>query len=93
MPQTLSLGTTGQDVILLQTRLNALPSTLPRLRVDGDFGPITLQRVKEFQTTLAEFLTTRKPELLKQVARQGALNDALNAEMKAAADQFKGTWK
>src|SRR5690242_7377048 len=51
MPQTLSLGATGPDVILLQTRLNALPSALPPLVVDGDFGPITLQRVQEFQTT------------------------------------------
>ncbi|MFN8491758.1 MAG: cellulase family glycosylhydrolase [Caldilineaceae bacterium] len=50
MPPTLSIGATGQDVILLQTRLNALPSALPPLDVDGDFGPITLQRVKEFQT-------------------------------------------
>ena len=50
MPQTLNLGATGQDVILLQTRLNALPSALPRLVVNGDFGPMTLQRVKEFQT-------------------------------------------
>jgi len=50
MPQTLNLGATGQDVILLQTRLNALPSALPLLDVDGDFGPITLERVKEFQT-------------------------------------------
>jgi peptidoglycan hydrolase-like protein with peptidoglycan-binding domain len=50
MPQTLNLGATGQDVILLQTRLNALPSALPLLDVNGDFGPETLQRVKEFQT-------------------------------------------
>jgi mannan endo-1,4-beta-mannosidase len=51
MPQTLRLGATGQDVILLQTRLNAFPSALPRLVVDGDFGPKTLQRVKEFETS------------------------------------------
>ncbi len=50
-PPTLRIGATGPDVILLQTRLNALPSALPPLDVDGDFGPNTLQRVKEFQTT------------------------------------------
>jgi mannan endo-1,4-beta-mannosidase len=50
MPQTLSLGATGPDVILLQTRLNALPSALPPLVVDGDFGPVTQQPVQEFQT-------------------------------------------
>ena len=50
MPQTLNLGATGADVILLQTRLNTLPSALPPLDIDGDFGAITQQRVKEFQT-------------------------------------------
>ncbi|MBX2999417.1 MAG: cellulase family glycosylhydrolase [Caldilineaceae bacterium] len=50
MPPTLRVGATGEDVRLLQTRLNALPSALPPLRVDGDFGPITLKRVQEFQT-------------------------------------------
>jgi F-type H+/Na+-transporting ATPase subunit alpha len=59
----------------------------------GYMDDVPVDRVKEFQTTLAEFLTTRKPELLKQVAKQEALNDALNVEMKAAADQFKETWK
>jgi mannan endo-1,4-beta-mannosidase len=50
MPQTLSSGATGADVILLQTRLNALPSARARLVVDGKFGRKTLLRVKEFQT-------------------------------------------
>jgi mannan endo-1,4-beta-mannosidase len=51
MPQTLTLGATGEDVVLLQTRLNALPSALPPLAVDGIFGSLTQQRVIEFQTT------------------------------------------
>jgi mannan endo-1,4-beta-mannosidase len=50
MQPTLRLGSTGADVILLQTRLNALPTALPRLTVDADFGQLTLQRVQEFQT-------------------------------------------
>jgi len=50
MPPTLNLGSTGQDVILLQTKLNSHPPTaLPPLLVDGNFGSITLQRVQEFQ--------------------------------------------
>lgn len=51
MPQELRLGATGEDVILLQTRLNTLPSARPRLVVDGVFGHKTLLRVKEFQRT------------------------------------------
>ena len=50
MPQTITLGSNGQDVILLQTTLNDRPPTaLPLLLVDGNFDPITLERVKEFQ--------------------------------------------
>lgn len=50
MPSSLRVGATGQDVILLQTRLNTLPSALSRLVVDGNFDSKTLQRVQEFQT-------------------------------------------
>lgn len=36
MPQTLTLNANGEDVVLLQTRLNAKPPTaLPLLLVDG----------------------------------------------------------
>jgi mannan endo-1,4-beta-mannosidase len=58
MPQPLKVGATGPDVILLQTRLNALPSALPRLLIDGNFGPVTLQRVQEFQTTTGLIVST-----------------------------------
>ncbi|WP_199728658.1 cellulase family glycosylhydrolase [Corallococcus sp. CA053C] len=46
------MGANGQDVVLLQSRLNGLPSVLPLLAVDGDFGPKTLRRVKEFQAAM-----------------------------------------
>ena len=50
MPQTLNLGSTGQDVILLQRKLDLHPPTaLPPLLADGNFGSTTLQRVEEFQ--------------------------------------------
>jgi mannan endo-1,4-beta-mannosidase len=50
MPQTLTLGSNAPDVTLLQTTLNNRPPTaLPPLLVDGNFGPVTLKRVKEFQ--------------------------------------------
>lgn len=57
MPKTLILDSTGQDVILLQTTLNSRPPTaLPSLLVDGSFGPVTLQRVKEFQSNNGLFV-------------------------------------
>jgi mannan endo-1,4-beta-mannosidase len=54
MPQTLTLGSNAPDVPLLQTTLNNRPPTaLPLLLVDGNFGPVTLQRVQEFQSNNA----------------------------------------
>ncbi|MSP12527.1 MAG: mannan endo-1,4-beta-mannosidase [Chloroflexi bacterium] len=50
MPKTLRPGDTGSDVVLLQSTLNTRPpSALPLLAVDGNYGPLTLARVKEFE--------------------------------------------
>jgi hypothetical protein len=46
---------------------------------------------KEYQTSLTEFLTTRKPELLGKIAKEKTLSVALTADLKAAAEQFKET--
>jgi F-type H+/Na+-transporting ATPase subunit alpha len=56
-----------------------------------DLVPVT--RVKEFQNKLTEYLTTRKGQLLAKIRREKAISDALKAELKAAADEFKQTWK
>jgi hypothetical protein len=42
---------------------------------------------------LTDFLTTRKTELLRKIAQEKTLSEALTAELKAAAVQFKQTWK
>src|SRR4029077_14450293 len=60
---------------------------------NGYMDDVAVERIKDYQAGLTDFLSTRKPELLKQIIKQGALSDALTSELKAAADQFKGTWK
>src|SRR5580693_1290028 len=60
---------------------------------NGYMDDVAVDRIKDYQAGLMDFLGTRKADLLKQIIKQGALNDALTAELKTAADQFKGTWK
>ena len=51
------------------------------------------QQVKDFQNKLTEFLTTRRAPLLAKIQKEKALSDALIAELKAAATEFKQTYK
>src|SRR5437660_1301431 len=60
---------------------------------NGYMDDVPVERIKEFQTKLTEFLRTRKPELLDKIAREKALSPDLTAEVKAATDQFKETWR
>jgi F-type H+-transporting ATPase subunit alpha len=60
---------------------------------NGYVDDVPVDRIKEFQAQLTEFLTTRKTELLRKIALEKALSEALTAELKAAVDQFKQTWK
>jgi F-type H+-transporting ATPase subunit alpha len=60
---------------------------------NGYMDDVAVDRIKDYQAGLMDFLSTRKAELLNQIVKQGALNDTLTAELKTAADQFKGTWK
>jgi F-type H+/Na+-transporting ATPase subunit alpha len=60
---------------------------------NGYVDDVPVERVKEFQAKLTEFLSTRKPELLQKIVTEKALSAPLSAEVKAATDQFKETWK
>jgi F-type H+/Na+-transporting ATPase subunit alpha len=60
---------------------------------NGCVDDVPVDRIKEFQTKLTEFLSTRKNELLRKIAQEKAMSAPLTAELKAAADQFKETWR
>ena len=60
---------------------------------NGYVDQVPVDRVKEYQTGLTEFLTTRKPLLLQKITQEKALSPGLTDELKAAAEQFKETWR
>jgi F-type H+-transporting ATPase subunit alpha len=60
---------------------------------NGYVDSVPVDRVKEYQTSLMEFLTTRRAELLRKIATEKSLSAPLISDLKAAADQFKEIWK
>jgi F-type H+-transporting ATPase subunit alpha len=58
---------------------------------NGYMDAVPVERVKEFQSKAVDFLTTRKPQLLTKILKERAFNDALVAELRSAADEFKST--
>ncbi|MBO0800346.1 MAG: F0F1 ATP synthase subunit alpha, partial [Blastocatellia bacterium] len=60
---------------------------------NGYLDEVPVERVKEYQTKLTEFLTIYKAELLQKIASEKTISDALKAELKGAADAFKQTWR
>src|SRR5215471_8756016 len=59
---------------------------------NGYVDEVPVESVKDFQIKLTEFLTTRKGDLLTKIGKEKALNDALTAELKKAAEEFKPTF-
>src|SRR5580700_4115691 len=52
---------------------------------------VPVDRVKDFQTKLTDYLTSRKMDLLARIAKEKAISDAIAAELKAAVSEFKQT--
>src|SRR5438552_6004658 len=60
---------------------------------NGYMDADSLDRIKEYQAKLGDFLTTRKTDLLHKIVHEKALSDAIREELKAAADTFQKTWQ
>jgi F-type H+-transporting ATPase subunit alpha len=59
----------------------------------GYLDPIPVDRVKEFQLKLQEFLSTRKEEVLNKILAKKQFDDEVEQDLTAALDEFKVLFK
>src|SRR5215469_9060126 len=60
---------------------------------NGLMDDVAVDRIKDFQSKLTDFLTNRKSDLMGRVAKEKALSDALTGELKTVVTEFKQTYK
>jgi F-type H+-transporting ATPase subunit alpha len=89
----------GQRIVELfkQIQYNPIPveqqvATLWAMQ-NGYLDPVPVDRVKEFQLKLQDYLDTRKEGLLASIRDKKQLDEDLEAQLKAALDEFKATWQ
>ena len=69
------------QVVLLWTMQNNL------------FDDVPVEKVKDFQAKLTDFLNTRKTDLLARIRKEKAINDDLAGALKAVVAEFKQTYR
>ena len=55
----------------------------------GYFDAIPVERVKDFQNQLSEFIQTRKDSVLALIHKKGAIDAEIEKELTSAVDEFK----
>ncbi len=59
---------------------------------NGYLDTVPIDRVKEYQSRVTEYLTSSQPALLEAIAAQQAITEPLAASLKAVLDQFAQLW-
>ena len=60
---------------------------------NGYMDDIAVEKIKDFQDKLTDYLASRKTDLMSQIAREKALSDTLTDQLKAAVSEFKQTYR
>jgi len=55
----------------------------------GYFDAVTVDRVKDFQTQLVQFLNTRKEDVLAAILKKGAVDAEIEKDLGTALEEFK----
>ena len=89
----------GKRIVELfkQNQYNPLPveiqSSILWTMQNALLDDVPVEKVKDFQNKLTDFLTTRKEPLLVKIRAEKAFSDALAAELKAAVTEFKQSYR
>jgi len=59
---------------------------------NGFVDDVPVEKIKDFQAKLTDYLTSRKTDLLGRIAREKALSDTITGELKQAVTDFKQTY-
>jgi F-type H+-transporting ATPase subunit alpha len=54
---------------------------------------VPVEKIKDFQAKLTDFLTNRKADLVARIEREKAISDPLAGDLKAAVAEFKQTYQ
>src|ERR1700693_295041 len=60
---------------------------------NGYIDAVPVERVKEYQLKLQDYLQTRKASLLQTIREKKEVDKDLEAQLKATLDEFKTTWQ
>jgi F-type H+-transporting ATPase subunit alpha len=60
---------------------------------NGYIDSVPVERVKEYQLKLQDWLQTRKEPLLRAIREKKELDKDIESQLKAALDEFKTTWR
>src|SRR4029077_5232148 len=60
---------------------------------NGYVDPVPVERVKEFQLKLQDWLQTRKENLLRTIREKKQLDADIESQLKSALEDFKTTWQ
>ncbi|PYL67246.1 MAG: hypothetical protein DMF20_04055 [Verrucomicrobia bacterium] len=60
---------------------------------NGYLDSVPVDRVKEYQIKVQDWLQTRKTGLLATIREKKEVDKDLESQLKAALDEFKTTWR
>ncbi len=60
---------------------------------NGFMDDVAVDKIKDFQGKLTDFLNTRKANILASITKEKAMSDAITNDLKAAITEFKQTYK